>query len=106
MDRTLIISENRKCGEGLPEGQQKNTIYSKKATFPQHKRKKEKKKSSQQAHCQFQTQHLTKPTKQNQTQRAKKVLTGGKHVNGQRDRTKSGKICIRIGYTDNTLMNE
>lgn len=44
LDRTLIISENRKCGEGLPEGQQKNTIYSKKATFPHHKREKEKRK--------------------------------------------------------------
>lgn len=30
LDRTLIISENRKCGEGLPESQQKNTSFSKK----------------------------------------------------------------------------
>lgn len=46
LDRTLIISENRKCGEGLPDGQQKNTIYSKKATFPHHKRKKKKRKKT------------------------------------------------------------
>lgn len=41
LDRTLIITENRKCGEGLPEGQQKNIVFSKRATFP-HQRKRRK----------------------------------------------------------------
>lgn len=40
LDRTLIISENRKCGEGLPEGQQKNTLLKKgNISSPQKKKK-------------------------------------------------------------------
>lgn len=48
LDRTLIISENRKCGEGLPEGLQKNTTFSKRQHFLTTKeKKKERKKLSQ-----------------------------------------------------------
>lgn len=46
LDRTLIISENRKCGEGLPEGLQKNTTFSKRQHFLTTKEKKKKKEKN------------------------------------------------------------
>lgn len=101
LNRTLIISENRKRGEGLPEGQQKNTIYSKKATFPHHKRKKKEKKWKKKnllskhtasltlglshkrrktaLHSTFLQTFWTKPT--GRGKRSKKVLAGEKQGN-------------------------
>lgn len=107
-DRTLIISENRKCGEGLPEGQQKNTIYSKKPTFPHHKRKKQHRLDKH-----WQSQTLFKPKKKNNTSQTFltkptthwlqklqfSVLKGGKQVNWQTDHVVFEKGC----YTDTSL---